>query len=243
MALKKIVDSGVLGEVFLWRLDHNQDVAPPSGHWIRSREAVGGGAIMSCLIHQIDALRWYGGEVKSVACMTHARPERMEGEFAGTVLAHMKSGALAELSINWWTKSGSGENALWYERVQVCGTRGEAYYLNNRGTFIRLHDPSDRTAIARYGEAALKGFVKVESGNWPGHPRCIEEWVKNLRGEPSLVTTGGRECRGTVEVAEAAYLAEGSGRVVELPIEPRRWGEAEACSAATRAAGAKRETV
>ena len=86
--------------------------------------------------------------MKSVACMTVARPERMEGEFAGTVLARMRSGALAELSINWWTKSNSGENALWYERVQVCGTRGEAYHMNNRGTFVRLHDASNAAAVA-----------------------------------------------------------------------------------------------
>jgi predicted dehydrogenase len=223
MALKDVVDSGALGDVFFWKLDHNQNVAFPSGHWAATRDGIGGGAIMSCLTHQIDALRWYGGEVTEVTCMTVTRPERMEGEFLGTIAARMASGALAELSINWWTRSNSGPNGLWYEMVQVCGTRGEAYYMHGRGTFVRIHDPGDGAAAARYGQEALAGFVSVPAGAWRGHDRCILEWVRSLRGEPHAIVTDGRACRGTVEVAEAAYRSEATGRTVRLPIRPRRW--------------------
>ncbi|MFA6107532.1 MAG: Gfo/Idh/MocA family oxidoreductase [Candidatus Latescibacterota bacterium] len=222
-ALKQIVDSGVLGEIFFWKLDHNQDVVLPPGSWAHWQDGIGGGAIMSCLTHQIDALRWYGGEVASVVCMTNVRPERMQGEFLGVVTAQMRSGALAELSLNWWTRSNRGENRLWYELVQVCGTRGEAYRMDGRGTYIRLHDPADEAALATYGRAALDGFVQVPSGAWGGHERCIAEWVAMLRGEPATILTSGRECRGTVEVAEAAYRSVTSGRRIELPIQPRKW--------------------
>jgi len=222
-ALKDVVDSGVLGEIFLWKLDHNQDVHLPAGHWIRSRDAIGGGAIMSCLTHQIDALRWYGGEVGSVNCMTRAIPERMEGEFLGLVNARMASGALAELSINWWTRSNRGPNALWYEMVQACGTKGEAYQMNGRGTFVRLHDRADSASIERFGADATQGFVEVPHDGRPGHVGCIREWVRLLRGEDADIRTSGRECRGTVEVAEAAYLSEKEHRDVSLPIESRPW--------------------
>ena len=222
-ALKEIVDSGVLGEAFFWKLDHNQNVVLPPASWAHWKDGIGGGCIMSCLTHQIDGLRWYAGEVEGVTCMTCERPERMQGEFLGVLTARLKSGALAELSINWWTKSNQGENRLWYEMVQVCGSRGEAYRMDGRGTFIRLHDASDRAAVARYGQAALQRFVKVDCGTWGGHERCIAEWVKLLRGEPAAITTSGRECRGTVEVAEAAYRSVTSGRTVKLPIKPRPW--------------------
>ena len=119
VALKEIVDSGILGDIMFWKLDHNQNVVFPQGTWVRSRDGLGGGAIMSCLTHQIDGLRWYGGEIESVTCMTRVNPERMEGEFLGVILATMKSGALAELSINWWTRSNQGRNALWYEILRV----------------------------------------------------------------------------------------------------------------------------
>ena len=171
MALKEIVDSSVLGDIFFWKLDHNQDVIFPEGSWVRGRDGLGGGAIMSCLTHQIDALRWYGGDVSSVTCMTKIMPQRMEGELLGVVLAKMSSGALAELSINWWTRSHQGANSLWYEMVQVCGTKGEAYRMSGRGTFVKLHDESNSEAIDRYGKEALQDFVKVEHGDWSGHQR------------------------------------------------------------------------
>ena len=223
MALKEIVDCGVLGEIFFWKLDHNQDVVFPEDSWARTKDGIGGGAIMSCLTHQIDALRWYGGGVDSVTCMTKVLPQRMEGEFLGIIAAKMASGALAELSINWWTRSHRGANCLWYEMVQVCGTKGEAYYMSGKGTFLKLHEESNSEAIERYGKEVLHDFVKVDHGGWSGHQRCIEEWVKSVRGEDSQIVTSGRECRSTVEVAEAAYRSEKSGKTVKLPIEPEKW--------------------
>jgi len=222
-ALKQVVDSGALGEVFFWKLDHNQDVLPPPGHWIRTRDGIGGGAVMSCLTHQIDSLRWYGGEVNSVSCMTRVIPERMEGEFLGIINARMASGALAELSINWWTRSRSGDDGLWYEMVQVCGALGEAYYMAERGTFVRLHEAADQSVVEQFGPAALEGFVQVPNDGKGGHEVCVAEWVRLLRGEQADIRTSGRDCRGTVEVAEAAYRSETERREIALPIESRPW--------------------
>ena len=222
MALKGIIDAGLLGDIFFWKLDHNQDVVMPPTSWAHWRDGIGGGCIMSCLTHQIDGLRWYGGEINAVTCMTATRPERMQGEFAGIVAAKMQSGALAELSINWWTRSPYGQDCLWYEMVQVCGTKGEAYRMSKRGTFLRLHEADD-AAIEKYGEGVKEGFVQVESGNWGGHEKCIAEWVNLLQGKPANITTSGQECRGTVEVAEAAYRSADTGRTITLPIKPRKW--------------------
>jgi UDP-N-acetyl-2-amino-2-deoxyglucuronate dehydrogenase len=223
-ALKDIIDSGDLGEIFFWKLDHNQNVEMPIGHWIRSRNAIGGGAIMSCLTHQIDGLRWYGGEVKNVTCRTKVDPRRMEGEFLGVLIAEMESGAMAELSINWMTRSNSGDNRLWYEMVQVCGTEGEAYRMDGKGTFVRLHPNAGQTAIQRYGEEALNGFVSVDySASVGGHVGCIVEWAKMICGLDNHVRTSGREARGTVEVAEAAYRSVNESRTIGLPITPETW--------------------
>jgi predicted dehydrogenase len=223
VALKEIVDSGILGEIFFWKLEHNQDVPFTGMSWAKTRDGIGGGAIMSCLTHQIDALRWYDGEFDSVTCMTKVIPERMEGEFLGVIIGKMKSGALAELSINWWTRSHYGENSLCYEMVQVCGTKAEAYFMTGRGTYVRLHDESNISAISKYGEQVLTGFIKVESGTYNGHDRCIAEWVKSLRGEEANIITSGRECRKTVEVAEASYRSAEEKKVITLPIEPKEW--------------------
>jgi len=223
VALKEAVDSGALGEIFYWKLDHNQNVALPEGHWIRDRNALGGGAIMSCLTHQIDALRWYGGEVESVMCMVKTIPQRMEGESLAVIAAQMASGALAQLSINWWTDSNRAKNGLWYEMVQVCGTKGEAYYMSGKGTFVLLRDKEQRHAFPGFPEDAVGDFFKVDCGSTSGHVRCVVEWLKMLCGEPSTISSTGRDVRRTVEVAEAAQMSADTGRTVALPVEPKPW--------------------
>ena len=47
MALKEVIDSGVLGDVFFWKLDHNQDVVLPPSSWAHWKDGIGGGCIMS----------------------------------------------------------------------------------------------------------------------------------------------------------------------------------------------------
>ncbi|MDP6114903.1 MAG: hypothetical protein QGG53_23825, partial [Planctomycetota bacterium] len=123
-------------------------------------------------------------------------------------------------------RSNVGENCLWYEMVHACGTKGEAYYMSNRGgTFIKLNEHADPKAIDKYGEKALKDMVPVECPPYKGHKKCITEWIKLIAGEDADIRTSGRDCRGTVEVAEAAYLAVDERRLVSLPIEPRPWVE------------------
>jgi len=216
-ALKKIVDSGELGEILFWKLEHNQNVAFPADHWARSKDLLGGGAIMSCLTHQIDTLRWYGGEVESVTSMSKVVESRMEGEIIGAIVAQMASGALALMSINWHTQSHHVPNGLWYEFNHVTGTKGEAYYMSDRGTFVKTN-----SGQSKFFEYDLKGqgsFVKVESGSdLTGHQRLIDEWVKSLRGEAAQLITDGVDSRKTVEIAEAAYLSSERGAVVKLPL-------------------------
>lgn len=226
MALKRVVDRGLLGEVYYWRMEHNQNVDLPPGHWCRSRDALGGGAVMSCLTHQIDGLRWYAGEVDSVTCMTKTIPSRMKGETIGVITARMQSGALAQVTINWATHSGGSRegNSLWGEFNHVTGSRGEAYYLSGQGTFLMLYDEPERAAgLVEEATPVAESFLRLRTGNWSGHERCIGEWIKLLRGEPAELSTTGRDSRGTVEVAEAAYRAEETGCTVELPLIPRPW--------------------
>lgn len=229
-ALKQVIDSGVLGSISYWKLDHNQDVPLGRLSWAREWDRLGGGAIMSCLTHQIDALRWYGGEVDAVTCMTKVLPERMEGETFGVVTARMRSSALAQLSINWMTRSGvdvlsdAGPRALWYEMVQVCGTRGEAYYMSGRGTFVMSYDGEDLGGLFECeGAIPEAGFARLRTAGGPGHGRCVQEWVKLVRGEPSGISSTGPEGRAAVEVAEAAYLSAATGAHVALPIKPKPW--------------------
>jgi predicted dehydrogenase len=220
MAFKDIVASGVLGEIYYWKLDHNQNVVVPEGAWVRDVEKCGGGAVMSCLTHQIDLLRHFGGEVKRVSCMTKTIPSRMQGEAIGVIVAEMCGGALAHLSINWMTRSNNCPNGLWYEMVHVVGSRGEAYWMAEKGTFLMKYEKSDAQCEFVYdANSRESGFTRQACGDWTGHGRCLSEWVKHLRGEDAQVSSFGADVRGTIEVAEAAYRCVQTGQIVTLPHE------------------------
>ena len=225
--LKKILDGGNLGDIFYWKLEHNQNVVFPKDAWVRKKDGIGGGAIMSCLTHQIDCLRWYAGEFDSVSCMTKTIPERMEGEALGVLIGKMKSGALAQLSINWYTSSNITENGLWYELIHVCGTQGEAYYMSGKGTYLKIHDESDKRIFEYELEKTTSTFKKVElEEQIHGHERCIKEWIKYLKGDPCELSTFGTDSRKTVEVAEAAYRSVVNRKVIDIPINPIPWAQA-----------------
>lgn len=229
VALKEIIDSGKLGEIFLLKLEHNQDVLP-AGSWIASKEKLGGGAIMSCLTHQIDALRWYGGEIEKVTAMTKILPNRMEGESVGVMAAQMLSGAIAQLSINWFTRGyRSKEHKLWYEMVHISGTKGEVYFRSDVGTFYMVYGEKNDQGPMLYDKPMVKddvnNFVKVEYGQETGHQKLIEEWIKSLQGKPNTLSTTGRDSRKTVEAAEAGYYSAKEERTIALPLKPVPWSK------------------
>jgi len=222
VALKNIVDSGELGEILFIKMEHNQDVCPPEGSWIRTFDGIGGGAVMSCLCHQIDAMRWYFGEVDKVNCMSRVLPSRMEGECIGVINATMKSGALAQININWYTQAYSFmrpvENGLPYESIHVTGTRGDAYFIHGKGTFFKKN--------SHLFPNVKDEFVRVDTEQTiSGHQKCVEEFVKAARGESANILTYGKDAIKTVEIAEAAYLSADNNTVVTLPVTPVAWDQ------------------
>jgi len=217
-ALKDIITSGKIGKVLFYKLEHNQNVIFPKNSWVFKAERLGGGAIMSCLTHQIDALRWFDGEVDTLGCMSFTAPERMEGECIGAIIAKMKSGALATLSINWYTTSNRSQNGLWYEFIHVCGTDGEAYFMSEKGTYYKVHDASDKALFEYALPETQTGFIKVPTDETPPHTILLTEWLKFLAGEEADIRTFGTDCIHTVEVAEAAYASRDRNCFVKLPL-------------------------
>lgn len=220
-SIKDIVSSGKIGEPLFYRLEHNQNFAPGEGNWAKSAEMIGGGCIMSCLTHQIDALRWIGGEMTEVTCMTKIIPSRMEGECMGVLSGPMENGALAQLSINWHSTSDVSvnsitplQNALWFEFIHVIGTKGEAYYLANKGVFYLEYKTPDGTDEMNAGQT---GFVPYfTGGNVFGHDNIVTEWLNMLLGISDNIVSYGKDSRNTVAIAEAAYDSVREKRVMPV---------------------------
>jgi len=193
--IKKMIDDGTLGELLCIRIDHNQNVIMPEGHWIRSRQRLGGGVLIGSGIHRVDLLRWFGGEVKKVANFWVKQPERMEGEIAVVMNALFESGCIGEVTALWAVRK-----APWYEGVWVYGTNGSVYRIN--GLFWDSPD----------------GYVKVdvpEADSFTEELRHFGHCIVN--GQKPL--TNGEEAKRSLEVVLAAYRSAETGQVVELPMQ------------------------
>lgn len=201
--IKALVDEGAIGRPLCLRLDHNQDIRLQPEHWIFQKERLGGGAIMSCLVHQFDLLRWYGGEVATVGCLSLTLPERMEGEITGIVPLRFRSGAVGDAVINWSVQGRGAAGGLWYELVWLSGTEGNLHNWN--GIHLLRHD------------CQADGYQQIAVDEGTGHPRAIAHFIDCLLHDREPLTNG-KEGRAALELAMAAYASEASGHFIDLPL-------------------------
>lgn len=192
--IKEMIEDGKIGDLLCIRIDHNQDVKMPEGHWIRSRARLGGGVLIGSGIHRVDLLRWFGGEIEKVANFSVYQPERMEGEVAVVMSALFKSGCIGEVTAIWAVR-----RAPWYEGIWVYGTEGSLYRIN--GLFWDSPDGYKQLEVEQRDSFTeeLRHFGQ-----------CI------LTGSEPL--TSGKEARKSLEVVIAAYRSADSGQIVSLPI-------------------------
>lgn len=230
VAFKKLIDEGKLGKVKVWKLEcnggigsytKNEAVAVAGSNWLGTLNSYGGGAIMGNLTHQIDGLRFISGlEFASVNC-TSLRDEtvglHMQGEAAGFLTGKMSDGSVYRLTVDWVLKAFSWNNdmrnPLWYEMIEASGDKGDAYFIHGKGTFFHEKDSLEYQRVSNYDDTS-------------GHYFLIEEFVNYLQGRPSTFTSFGQDSIHTVEVAEAAYIAEEFSGTQKLPLhEHRSWDD------------------
>jgi predicted dehydrogenase len=217
--IKELVDAGAIGRPLCLRLDHNQRLQLSPDHWIFQKQRLGGGAVMSCLTHQFDLIRWYGGDVVEVGGMSITMPERMEGELIAVVPLRFASGALGDTVINWNVAGRGLPGGLWYELVWLSGSDGNLHNLVDGAIQLLRYDGS------------AERYERIEAPEGRGHVGAIAHFVDCVRAGRRPLTDG-REGRAALEIAMAAYASEATGRVVELPLSAPRTRSAVAAAAA-----------
>lgn len=190
---KQLLDEGWLGAPILAQLDHLQNVVVPPGHWVRSRQRLGGGSIASAGCHRLDLLRWFIGEVEWVSAETYYHPDRMEGEVAGVVNLQFTSGAIATMSINWLSPHRAFYRKLWLE-----GTEGAVHNWNGLHVFSRKKPEWS------------EGFVKLDLEPVDPFAAEIRHFVECVREGKEPLTSGEDSLRSQA-LAVAANVSEQTG--------------------------------
>ncbi len=190
---KQLVEEGWLGAPILAQVDHLQDVFIPPGHWARSRERLGGGAIASAGCHRLDLLRWFIGEVEWVSAETFYNPDRMEGEIAGVVNLLFTTGAVATLSINWMSPYPAFYRKLWLEGTEGC-----------------VHNCNGLHVFSRRKPEWSQGFVPLELEPVDPFASELRHFVECVREEKEPLT-GGEDALRSQAIAFAANESERTG--------------------------------
>lgn len=195
LALRELVASGELGEVFAMELVFHNAYGPDKP-WFRQRELAGGGCVMDLGIHLVDAALWMLDfpEVRSVRSRLFARGRAMEdGGVEDFALATIDLGpTVVSLACSWDLPA--GRDAV--IEVRVFGARGGAAVRNVGGSFYDF-------VAERYRGTATELLVSPPDA-WGG--RALSAWIERLRESPRFDP----EARRIVDVAsvlDAIYRA------------------------------------
>jgi predicted dehydrogenase len=237
--LKKIVDSGVLGQVYYAKAGWlRREGIPTLGSWFTRRATAGGGPLMDIGVHMLDMVLHVLGEpaVQTATAATYAvfgprgrgaspSPKvRKTGvteapfdvEDLSTAFLRLSGGATLLLESSW---------AQWIPEDQ-CYVR---LYGSDGGASIEWADPTaPERRMSIWTERGERIVAPAEMPPDGGHRECVLDFLEhvefNSRGDTPRAPRGrgngashrGWQALARAEVVDACYASAESGREVEL---------------------------
>ncbi len=221
LAIKRIIDSGELGTVRVTRcvLISNMPVdgSYMLGSWLADPKLAGGGMMISGVIHQVDLLRYYIGDIKSVYGVSRSvHPQFLNGaeEYACATM-EFENGAIGDiLIIASFTHSPLGcQYTLYGDEGTVYSTQAEDR------TYQFAHGMISSRQRDNPGEPFGK-FVPIEPVRGPlsGDDPFVNEILHFAEccrdGKEPL--TAGKDNLGTVKAIFGIYESSRTGKKVDL---------------------------
>lgn len=200
---KRIIDSGDLGEIVLFRnaFTRPQDMR---GRWNARPELSGGGVIIDEGTHSVDIARYLLGPLRQVIAVETRRVQGLPVEDTAQILFRTDAGATGTIDLSWSLHSGSP----WF--VTLDGTKGS----------LRLGWDGAEINRGHGWESFGQGYDEAEAFG-----RKLTDFAEALRyGKSPLIDVD--DAQASVAVIDAAYRSMQTGawvRVVEERRAQRRW--------------------
>jgi len=134
-AAREILRSGEIGELVgisgLWAARK-----PDAYYEVEWRRKPGGGPVLINMIHDVDMLRYWCGEVESAYAETSSRGRNPEVEDSGAIILRFANGVLATISFSDQTPSPWGWERGSADNPSVPGTRENCFrFFGTKGSF------------------------------------------------------------------------------------------------------------
>ena len=207
--LKRLVDAGGLGEVFLASAQVKWYRPPEyygNSRWRGTWALDGGGALMNQGIHTVDLLLWLLGDATSIYARTRTALHDIEVEDTVVACLEFAGGAVATLEATTAAYPG------FPRRLELTGSNGTVVIEDDRVAFVGLHEaPAEPPPHDRGSQNASASSATVSDVR--GHRTILEDCLDAIRtGREPLA--GGREGRRSVATVEAIYRSAREGVAV-----------------------------
>lgn len=208
-AVKETVDDGDLGQIHHARIDAFQNLpsALPPPHWLYDGEKAGGGVTISVLVHKIDLLRYFLGDVRRAIALGKTTHEAFEdAEDYCTGLLEFENGTMVDL-FNTYSAAGAPYDELFW----LLGDDGAIHALPedpDAEPYIGMSQPKIRY---RDDEGSLKSFTPIDPAPEAVGLRTENAFVNELLHFAECVESGqeplssGRDNLGTMATIFAIY--------------------------------------
>lgn len=215
--LKKLVEEGALGKVFMLKQSEKHD--GPHSPWFWDVEKSGGGVTLDMGCHAFEFFRWMLGKPKALSVYaemdTYVHKDKTKGDDNAVIIVNFEGGVtcVAEES---WAKPGGMD-----DRAEVYGSRGVAYADLLHGNAIETYS-MDGYGYAVEKAGSTKGWsftIYEEAWNY-GFPQEFEHFVDCVANDKQPMETG-EDGKAVLEIIFAAYQSAGTGKKVPLPFRTK----------------------
>jgi predicted dehydrogenase len=198
--IKDLIEQGAIGKPVVLRFTRGGPfprMGTPSWY---ADPAASGGVILDLMLHDIDTLRWYCGDIERV--YAHSVTGRVKERDYALVIMRMASGAIAHLEASWAHPGG------FRTRCEVAGDAGMLTVDSRDSSPIQAEM---WTVEGRSGGVALPESPLAEN------PYLVElrQWIDHIvRGAPLRVTP--EDALKALQAGLAAMESAATGRVITL---------------------------
>jgi UDP-N-acetyl-2-amino-2-deoxyglucuronate dehydrogenase len=201
--MSELLQQDAIGEVFLAQTTGFE--APPTVQTWLATPRGGGGVLMSQAVHPMYVLRWLLGDVARVSCVFGDRKVvRMTAEDHAVVLLKLVNGIAAEMTCTFGIAHGPLDHSI---------------TLHGRDGFLQLsHQRLEIISPRMYGDTELHEVPLEEKESISGFARMWADYSRGIVQDVSTRQTG-EDGKRAVEIVQAAYRSNATGRTIDLPLE------------------------
>lgn len=219
IAARKIVESGVLGELYRTNLVmgwYRSQAYYNSGGWRATWAGEGGGVLINQAPHFLDLFTWLGGLPTTITGTTRTRLHDIEVEDEAFATLEYANGAHGYL----YASTTEVPN---HTMLEICGDKGKLVLDNGKlrlyglDTPIREFTETNESMWAAPKSNPVSVDLPAESPI-KGHGAITQNFARSILFGESLISPG-EDGLNAVELINGLILAGKTGRTVSVPVD------------------------